>query len=172
MLTEISAASLREVLEYRADDGGFVWRKHANPQLIGTVAGYLTEKGYRRITIGMRGYRAHRLAWLYVHGCWPAGWLDHINRDRDDNRISNLREADGSENHLNSDRKYSVHPRGVSYSPSRRKWRAQIKRQGKYLLQQYFDTQDQAIAARNVALAAAYGEFANLPSSSDREGRR
>jgi len=55
--------------------------------------------------IGLLGkrYYAHRLAWLYVYGVWPDGDTDHINRNKHDNRIANLRSCSRSENMLNVD---------------------------------------------------------------------
>lgn len=45
--------------------------------------------------------KLHRMAWFYVHGEWPKGQIDHINHDRKDNRIANLRVVDNTENHRN-----------------------------------------------------------------------
>jgi hypothetical protein len=57
-----------------------------------------------RIGVGGRVYHAHRLAWLYVHGVWPAGDIDHINGDPLDNRLCNLRLVDRSVNMQNQRR--------------------------------------------------------------------
>ena len=56
------------------------------------MAGSVHSTGYVRIGIDGRKYTSHRLAWLYVHGVWPSDQIDHINRNRSDNRIANLRE--------------------------------------------------------------------------------
>lgn len=70
------------------------------------VMGGKAASGYILIGVGSGRYLAHRLAWLYVHGVWPDPdkVIDHINRDRSDNRICNLREATGVENARNTKR--------------------------------------------------------------------
>jgi hypothetical protein len=88
-------------------------------------------QGYRRIRVLGKLYWAHRLAWLYVHGDWPPDKIDHINGDRKDNRLMNLRAASDSENMQNvgmrSDNTTGV--RGVTRRKSR--WIAQITAGGK-----------------------------------------
>src|SRR5258706_15140940 len=81
---------LLEVLTYDPETGQFFKRDK--------VAGHLNSKGYRRIFIDGRHYRAHRLAWFYMRRRWPRREVDHINGDRDCNKISNLRLATSSQN--------------------------------------------------------------------------
>ena len=58
--------------------------------------------GYIHVGIYGKYYRVHRIAWFYVYGEWPGGWLDHKNRDITDNRICNLREVTPRQNNYNS----------------------------------------------------------------------
>lgn len=88
---------LRELLDYDPDTGNFTWRKPCNrfSQIkAGDPAGCIHPRGYVHIKIEGSAYKAHRLAWLYVYGRWPNPAIDHINRVKTDNRISNLRETD------------------------------------------------------------------------------
>lgn len=94
---------LHQLLDYNPETGKFFWKVNMRGKVkIGTKAGCVCKiHGYELINIKNKQYRAHRLAWLYVHGKWPNPEIDHINRVKTDNRIANLREADRSMNNLN-----------------------------------------------------------------------
>lgn len=100
--TDLTAHRLRELLHYEPETGVFTWRvSTSNRARIGALAGTY-KRGYLRIGLCNRVYAAHRLAWLYVTGAMPVGWLDHINRNPRDNRIANLRGVTPSENRQNA----------------------------------------------------------------------
>jgi hypothetical protein len=99
----IDAEELRRLLHYDPMTGVFtrkVCRNYRHP--VGAAAGTVGKHGYVAITLDKRIYKAHRLAWLYVHGEWPTHDIDHINRKKADNRLANLRVATRSENVMNS----------------------------------------------------------------------
>ncbi len=153
---------LREVLSYDELTGIFVWRKNTGKKrMAGKVAGNLT-KGYWEIAINYRQFKAHRLAWLYVYGEWPKTRdIDHINLDKLDNRIANLREATRAQNNVNApaQRNSKSGVSGVGRHSQTNKWRAYItvnKRQKSLGL---FDSFDEACAARKLAEQEHYGEF-------------
>jgi hypothetical protein len=87
------------IFEYR--DGKLYWRiKPRYQTCIGTEAGYVNKRGYRAVGWNKRLYRAHRIVFLMHYGYMPEQ-IDHINGNRDDNRIENLREATASQNQWN-----------------------------------------------------------------------
>jgi citrate synthase len=90
----ITQKYLKSILYYSENTGNFIWRvRKSNRTNIGDVAGKLSFCGYVVIKIDGKEYKAHRLAWLYVHGNHPENQIDHANRNREDNRIKNIREA-------------------------------------------------------------------------------
>lgn len=114
-------------LSYNPETGVFSWRCASRNTKVGAEAGHIDDEGYRLIGLDGRVYRAHRLAWLVVHGQWPSKVIDHINGNRLDNRAANLRDVSISENHQNQANPKCANPYlGVSWQESRKKWRADI----------------------------------------------
>lgn len=64
----------------------------------GKISGSLTKEGYLVTSIDQKTYKCHRLAWLYINGEWPIGQIDHINGNRSDNQIKNLRDVAKQQN--------------------------------------------------------------------------
>ena len=127
----LTAERLREFLHYDPITGDFRWRKQGRGYPgVGVVAGSTSHKrGYRRISIGGKLHLAHRLAWLYVHGHFPADEIDHIDRDTDNNALTNLRACSRRDNVFNTVRHpgaASAYP-GVSFDKERGKWVAKIR---------------------------------------------
>jgi hypothetical protein len=106
--------------------------------------------GYITISIDYNRYQAHRLAWLYMYGRLPTTQLDHIDHNRSNNAISNLREVSISEN-SKSKRLYKANKsghHGVIWDPCNNNWRARIGVNGKTINLGSFKNKDDAIAAR------------------------
>lgn len=160
----ITAGRLHELLEYDPETGSFKWRvDRPSGVKAGDIAGCRDNLGYWKIAVDGRGQvRAHRLAWLYVYGECPK-YIDHINMDRSDNRIANLRPATASQNHGNSHMyaNNKIGLKGVSELPNRAKpYRATIGLNGKTKTIGYFSTPEQAHAAYVAAASLKFGEFA------------
>lgn len=93
---------LLQLLDYESDTGLFRWKTRSAICLTpGDVAGRKSNNGYVQVKVDYVAHLAHRLAWFYVHGVWPAGQIDHINGHKSENRMSNLRDVDASVNQLN-----------------------------------------------------------------------
>lgn len=142
---DLTAERLRELLDYDSQTGMFRWvTRPSGRAKSGWFAGSLHgQTGYRKITIDGASYRAHRLAWLYVHGKWPKRYIDHINREPSDNRIANLRDVSGRLNSQNNG-KLGVERRERS---GRVRWRARITHFGRLVNVGTFDTKEEAEAA-------------------------
>ena len=128
---EQAARPIEEALKYNSATGLFTWLRPTNRRVkIGDYAGSIGSEGYVNIMYYGKQHKAHRLAWLFVHGKYPDGQIDHINQDRTDNRIANLRVVTNSENQLN--RKASCKSKsqfiGVSWKAAMNKWCAQFKK--------------------------------------------
>lgn len=128
----------------------------------GSALGSRHPKGYVWIAAGGRKVLAHRLAWFVEHGIEPDGAIDHINRNRTDNRIANLRLASASQNQMNrgAQRNNTSGVPGVARDKSGRRWQAYIKVQGARRHLGIFERIEDAISARRAAQAVLFGEFA------------
>lgn len=165
-MIDLTQSRLKSLLSYDPDTGLFTWvhqkvgsgRGRIEP---GSIAGR-NVKGYRSIKVDQRAHYAHRLAWFYVHGVWPVDQIDHINGDKSDNRICNLRPASNSENlrNIGAKRNCSSGIKGVDWVEKDQRWRARIRTpQGRIDLG-YFREKDQAAAAYAKAAHELHGEFA------------
>lgn len=85
---------LKELLTYEPESGLFFWAMNiSQAKKAGDLAGHKTTHGYVVVGIGRSNFMAHRLAWKLTHSVDPFGNIDHINGDRSDNRIQNLRDV-------------------------------------------------------------------------------
>ena len=167
----LTAERLREIVHYNPETGEFRWRhdrRCGNNRIhrpAGSPAGTTNKNGYRQIHIDGKNYYGHRLAWLHVHNGWPVGEIDHINGNRADNRIENLREATRSQNSMNSgarsDNRFGM--RGVSVITRRGKYEANIKIDGKRICIGKYDTPEAANAAYQARAAQLFGTFRRAP---------
>jgi len=130
----ITQEQLKELIHYDPDTGAFTNVTTRGKATAGRTSGNLSKNGkdstliYRRIYISGKFYKAHRLAFLYMDGSWPAEEVDHINGDGSDNRWCNLRKAsrhiNGRNTRLKSNNTSGLH--GIAWSKSRNKWRVRI----------------------------------------------
>jgi len=165
----ISQRDVRHTFDYNSDTGVFIWKNppKSNPYLRGKEAGTLikSHKPYRMIRAFGKSIYAHRLAWLYVYGKFPDCQLDHINMVHSDNRISNLRECNQSQNLANRP-KTRKNPtskyKGVSFCKKTKKWRANYSYENRTLCLGRYSTQEEAAKVYDKKAIELYGEFAVL----------
>ena len=162
----ISQEQLKNLFGYCPDTGVFIRKvQTCNRVRKGDVAGSLHPLGYLTIRIGRKNYYAHRLAWFYVYGKWPQQ-VDHINHDKADNRLCNLRNVTDVENRKNqtlrTDNSSGVC--GVAWDKHYSKWKAHIGTNRKPKTLGYFDDVFDAICVRKSA-EARFGFHQNPGSS-------
>lgn len=163
MKSSMTQQRLRELVRYDPDTGVLYREKVTGGKVkVGDVVGSSHSEGYIECCIGTVKDYAHRFIWLYVYGHWPRGTIDHINRNRSDNRLCNLREATYTENNHNksiSKNNTSGCP-GVYWSERDGKHRVQITIQRKNIYIGSFKCKEEAIAARKAAESKYYSTFA------------
>jgi hypothetical protein len=153
---------LRELLDYDPETGAFRWKPTIGNRRSGCIAGSPHSSGYLSITIDGHNYLAHRLAWLFQTGKWPNEMIDHVDCSRNNNRFSNLRQADRSQNMCNRTKSVTNKSgfKGVHWHYAKRRWQAKIGMGGKYKHLGYFSTPEAAHAAYIAAAEAKHLGFA------------
>jgi len=144
---------LKELLNYDPTTGDFTWLiKYCHKVMVGNIAGYtsLGRKNYIHIGIDSVIYPAHRLAWFYTYGEWPKYEIDHINMNKNDNRINNLRLSYPGPQQFNTGI-FSHNTsgfKGASWDKATKTWRAYIQIKGKFIGLGYFKNIEDAVFAR------------------------
>jgi hypothetical protein len=124
----ITQNRLKELIDYDSESGVFTRKTSYNRYKKGEKIGFKNTGGYIEAGVDKKYYGLHRLAWLYVHGVLPE-IIDHINGDKTDNRIINLRSANrkiNSENLVKPRKDNASGYLGVNFHKASKKWVAQI----------------------------------------------
>jgi len=142
---------LKEYFDYHKD-GKLIWKKSTGRTAkIGNEAGYLNDNGYIRILFQGKKYAAHRLIWVWHKGDIPIDkQIDHMDRNRSNNKIENLQEATHAQNLTNrslSKRNKSGF-NGVYFDKQAGKYKAQIMHLGKRKYLGFYDTKEEAASRR------------------------
>lgn len=118
------------IINYEASTGSFTWSKARRGCSAGKPAGHINREGYLVIKLNYRPVLAHRLAWFLVYGEWPKEGIDHINGERDDNRIANLRSVPHTINMQNKRAAMANNKScallGVTWNKQHKKWQAKV----------------------------------------------
>lgn len=166
-LIMITQKQIRDLFEYR--NGNLYWKmSRGNHIKTGDRDGWDQKDGYRRIKINDKSYSSHRVIFLYHHGYLPE-FLDHIDGNRSNNNISNLRGATKQENGMNQkntksykDKPTSSRFKGVGWHKQHEKWQARIMINAKSKHIGYFDLEIEAALSYNRCAIKNFGEFAKI----------
>lgn len=142
----LTQASLKEILYYHPGTGQFVWLQDRDRnKVMGTLAGWVTERGYLKISINAKTHKAHRLAWLYMYGEWPDE-IDHVDGNKLNNKISNLRNVSRAINcqNLKKARANNLSTGLLGTARNGRKFQANIQFEGKQRYLGTFGTPEEA----------------------------
>lgn len=153
----ITQDRLKELLIYDPETGVFRWRVKRNG-IKPIEAGHRTGKGYWRITVEHRRYLRGPLAWFYMTGEWPNPEVDHRDRNRSNDRWSNLRLGTRAQQMMNGSYRSKSGFRGVNRNYNR--WQARIRTDGIARYLGSFATPEEAHAAYVKAAAESHGDFA------------
>ena len=153
-----------EMFEYDPATGNLLWSEKARlVSRVGTdrglwkrspggVAGTVNGRGYINISFNGARYLAHRVVWLLRTGEWPKDQIDHINKNRADNRLENLRPATNRSNHANRTNNSSGHV-GVMWEKARSRWKAYARVGYRMHNIGRYSTVEEAVEARKAYLA-------------------
>lgn len=184
---EIEVDYLRRIISYDPKSGILTWRARTpcmfsdgaksrewqcsawNAKRAGSPAlNCKNDSGYFRGNICGRQVRAHHVAWAIYYGEWPNDQIDHINGDRSDNRIDNLRIGSQSQNMANAARR-SRKTRFRGIFPNGSGWSAKVCVNYKQIYGGTFSTEEEAARRYDDLARENFGEFAilNYPAQSD-----
>lgn len=150
--------------DYDPDTGYFHYLKDSKRGIkAGDVAGFTCKKGYIHLHFvgyGNSRFKAHRVAWFISHGVWPEE-VDHIDGNRSNNAIKNLRACNRYQNTRNSSRPITNTSgvKGVSFDKQRKKWHVQIKKDKK-MYRAHFEDFDLACEFADFLREELHGEYA------------
>ena len=152
----ITQEKLKELVDYV--DGKLIAKTNSKVRKVGDALSSLTDKGYLRSSVSGKSYSVHRLVFLYHHGYMP-NQVDHIDGNRMNNRIENLREATSSQNNQNRKATSSSGIKGVIWHKQSKKWVASICVNRKSIHLGSFLSIEEAALVANKARQSAHGEF-------------
>lgn len=157
--SNLTQERLWQIFNYDWAAGKLIW-KESKSKFVGLEAGTVRSNGYLRVSVEGVQHSSHRLIWMMVHGEWPKGLIDHIDGDRANNTIENLRIANFSQNRANSKlaKNNKSGAKGVYLNGDR--FLVQIAHRGKSKFLGTFETLEEANAAYSKEAVLLYGEFA------------
>ena len=162
----LSQDELNSILEYEPLTGILTWKDNRSNMIKGSIAGSLNCSGYKTITINSKTFRVQRIIWIMMFGHIPNGFfIDHINGNKLDNRLENLRLATNSQNQQNrpAPKNNSSGYRGVTWHKQMNKWMARICYKKKRKLIGFFDSPEEAYQAYKKEAKEIFTHIDRLP---------
>jgi hypothetical protein len=183
MKTELTAEYVREALDYNPETGDLVWKARPiwhfkdrrimdswNSRYVGLGAGTPVNPSskdrnnyYLHMLLDKKSYLVHRIIWMHVHGSFPEEQIDHINNDRKDNRLTNLREATAAQNQHNKPLQVNntSGSKGLYFDKTAKSWLVRVNREGKTVFCERRKSREEAEKALREYREKEHLEFAN-----------
>lgn len=168
MASTLTAEYVRSILDYEAAFGNLIWRYRDdkpikwNSRCAGKIAGEKSPKKYQGMTIDGRKYQCHQVVWLHCNGTWPSSEIDHIDRNKHNNKIENLRLVDRCLNMHNTavSKRNTSGYRGVSWHKKASKWQVHLTVNKVPVFRGLFNCPTEAHLAYQENAAKYLGEYA------------
>jgi len=162
----LTQEELRSIFEYNPFTGVARWKEGRSNMVQGSLAGCLHGSGYKVVTINSKSQKLHRVIWIMLFGDIPDGfYIDHINGNKIDNRLENLRLATNSQNQQNrpAPKNSTSGYRGVTWHKQVNKWMARICIKGERKTIGFFDTAEDAYEAYKKEAKKVFTHANRLP---------
>lgn len=144
-MKKLTIDKIKEMFEYNPKTGA-IFATDAHPRFKGLRVGALRYDGALAVSVKSVSILSHRLAWLLHYGEWPKGLVVHKNKNKTDNRISNLKLVSPYDN-VSSIKRYA----GVSYVRTTKRWKAVINYKDKQFYLGEYENKEEALLARLAA---------------------
>jgi hypothetical protein len=161
-----SQKELLNIFEYDPFSGILKWKISRSNMIKGSVVGCMHQSGYKILTLQSKSYRLHRIIWIMLFGNIPNGfYIDHINGNKIDNRLENLRLATNNQNQQNrpAPKNNSSGYRGVTWHKQMKQWMARICHNNKRTTIGFFDTAEDAYEAYKKEAKKLFTHIDRLP---------
>lgn len=159
----MNIVKLRELFEPDFESGLLYRKTRQSNNMAGTMAGSLNKQGYMRVGIDGRQEYVHRVLWAMYYGIPSNKTIDHIDTNRSNNKITNLREATQSQqcHNMNTPKHNTSGVKGVSFCKLTGKYRAELKVNKIRVFDKKFNTIEEAREALVEARKEFHGDFTN-----------